>query len=152
MWMKASVARPVRRSLARTTALGLCAAALLAAGGCSQNGSYRLSWIFVTDKDTGATESTATGCGRFYVDSIVATGTNDSGDAQQLVAPCTPGWVTAEAPPGTWSFTVEMRDPQGILVPSNPPDMMRMMTSPQPIVADGPQAQLSVSLWPAPSS
>ena len=146
--MKDLVARSVPRSLARWTALGLCAAALLAVGGCSQNGSYRLSWIFVTDSTTGATESTTTGCGRFFVDSILATGTDDGGDTQQIVALCTAGWVTAEAPPGTWSFTVEMLDSQGAIIPSAPPPMMAMTTSAEPIVADGPQAQFSVSLWP----
>ena len=51
------------RSLPRSVALGLCAAALLAVASCSQNGSYRLSWVFV-DYTTKATVSTATGCGR----------------------------------------------------------------------------------------
>ena len=64
MWMKRSV-------------LGLCATAVLAAGGCSQNGSYRLSWIF-QDEVTGP-ESPATGCGRHYVDSIMATGMENGG-------------------------------------------------------------------------
>ena len=102
MWMKRSV-------------LGLCAAALLAVGGCSQNGSYRLSWIF-QDQTTKATESTATGCGRHYVDSIMATGVDDAGDAQQIVALCTSGWVTADAPPGTWQFSVQMLDSQGAVI------------------------------------
>ena len=131
MWMKRS-------------ALGLCAAALLALGGCSQNGSYRLSWIF--QDPTGATESTATGCGRHYVDSIMATGIENGGDAQQIVALCTAGWMTAEASPGTWSFSVQMLDSQGALINSAMPDNMK--TTAQPIAAGGPQVQFSVSLWP----
>lgn len=127
--------------------LWLCAAALLAVGGCSQNGSYRLSWIF-EDQTTMATESTATGCGRHYVDSIMATGIENGGDAQQIVALCTSGWVTAEASPGTWSFSVQMLDSQGAVIPSDPPPMTTMTTSAEPIVADGPPAQFSVSLWP----
>ena len=94
MWMKRSV-------------LGLCAAALLVAVGCSHDGSYRLSWIF-QDPATGTAESTATGCGRHYVDSVMATGAADGGDAQQIVALCTSGWMTADASPGTWSFSVQM--------------------------------------------
>ena len=130
-------------------ALGLCAAALLAVAGCGQSGSYRLSWIF-EDQATKVTESTATGCGRHYVDSILATGTDDAGDAQQIVALCTAGWVTADATPGTWSFSVQMLDSQGALIKSNPPPDMTMTTSPAPIAADGPQAQFSVVLWPLP--
>ena len=132
MWMNRSV-------------LGLCAAALLAVAGCSQNGSYRLSWIF-QDPATGAAESTATGCGRHYVDSIMATGVETGGDTQQMVALCTSGWMTAEASPGTWSFSVQMLDSQGALIDSAMPDNMK--TAAQAIVADGPQVQFSVSLWP----
>lgn len=132
MWMN----RPV---------LGLCAAALLALGGCSQNGSYRLSWIF-QDPATGTAESTATACGRHFVDSIMATGIENGGDAQQIVALCPSGWVTAEASPGTWSFSVQMLDSQGALIGSAMPDNMK--TSAQAIAADGPQVQFSVSLWP----
>lgn len=134
-------------SLARSVARGLCAAALLAVASCSQDGSYRLSWVFV-DPATAAAESTATGCGRFYVDSIMATGIDDAGDAQQIVALCTSGWVTADAHPGTWSFSVQMLNSQGALIASNPPPDMTMTTSSEPITADGPQTQFSVSLWP----
>ena len=134
----------------RSGALGLCAAALLTVASCSQNGSYRLSWIFV-DYTTKAAVSTATGCGRYYVDSIMATGTDDAGDAQQIVALCTAGWVTAEATPGTWTFSVQMLDSQGALVTSDPKPRdgdAKMMTSPEPITADGPQTQFSVTLSP----
>jgi hypothetical protein len=64
------------------------------------------------------------------------------------VALCTSGWVTADASPGTWSFSVQMRDSRGALIPSYPPPMETMTTSAQPIAADGPQVQFSVSLWP----
>ena len=126
-------------------ALGLCAAALLALPSCSQNGSYRLSWVFV-DQATQNTESTATGCGRHYVDSIMATGMDDAGDGQQIVALCIAGWVTADAPPGTWSFSVQMLDSQGALIKSDP--KADMTTGPEPIVSDGPQTQFSVPLSP----
>lgn len=126
-------------------ALGLCAAALLAVASCSQNGSYRLSWIF-EDQTTKATESTATGCGRYYVDSIMAAGIDDAGDAQQIVALCTAGWVTADATPGTWLFSVQMLDSQGALIKSDP--YAEMKTSAEPITADGPQTQFSVTLSP----
>jgi hypothetical protein len=137
--------RSMRRSAPHSVALGLCAAAVLAVASCSHDGSYRLSWIF-QDSATGAAESTSTGCGRHYVDSIMATGIDDAGDAQQLVALCTSGWVTADASPGTWSFSVQMLDSQGAVIPSAMPDNMK--TSAQAIAADGPQAQFAVSLWP----
>jgi hypothetical protein len=132
-------------SVARSMARGLCAAALLAVASCSQDGSYRLSWVFV-DPVTGTLESTATGCGRFYVDSIMATGIDDAGDAQQIVALCPSGWVTADAHPGTWSFSVQMLNSQGALIDSANSDKMK--TIPQPITSDGPQTQFSVSLFP----
>jgi hypothetical protein len=138
--------RSVAPSVPRSTALGLCAAALLALAGCNQNGSYRLSWVFVVDATTGATESSATACGRFYVDSVVAAGTDNAGDAQQILALCTPGWVTAEAPPGTWSFSVQMLSSQGAPIPSVPGKMMT--TNVEAIATDGPQVQFSVSLFP----
>ncbi len=115
---------------------------------CSQNGSYRLSWVF-EDQATATAESTATGCGRYYVDSIMATGIDDAGDAQQIVALCTAGWVTADATPGTWSFSVQMLNSQGALIASGMPDKMK--TSPQAIAADGPQTQFSVVLMLAPA-
>ena len=136
--------RSVARSVPRSAVLGLCAAAVLAVAGCNQNGSYRLSWVFVAT--TGATESASTGCGRFYVDSIVAAGNDGAGDAQQIVALCTPGWVTAEAPPGTWSFSVQMLNSQGAVIPSAQSAMMT--TTAQPIATDGPQVPFSVSLYP----
>ncbi len=138
MWMK--------RSQPCSVALGLCAAALLAVAGCGQNGSYRLSWIFVDQ--TGTAQTAATGCGQFYVDSIMATGSDEGGDAQQIVALCTAGWVTADATPGTWSFSVQMLDSQGALIKSNPPPNMTMTTTPAPIESDGPPTQFSVVLWP----
>lgn len=136
-----------KRSLPRSTALGLCAAAVLTVASCSQNGSYRLSWIFV-DQATGIAESAATGCGRNYVDSIMATGIDDAGDAQQIVALCTSGWVTADATPGTWSFSVQMLNSQGALIKADP--RAKTMTDPQPITSDGPQTQFSVTLSPLP--
>lgn len=131
------------RSVTRPVAFGLCAAALLAVASCSQQGSYRLSWIFAVDSTTGAAESTSTACGRYYVDSIFATGTSDAGDGQQVVALCTPGWVTADAPPGTWTFSVQMLDAQGALIESP-----KKTTPAEPITADGPQVQFAVTLVP----
>jgi hypothetical protein len=130
----------------RSLALGLGAAAVLAVVGCSQNGSYRLSWIFQVE---GATVSPAVACGRYYVDSILLSGSDGSGDLQQVRAPCTPGSVTSTAPDGTWSFQVQMLDAQGALVQST---MTTPPTDHQSISSDGPSARFSVILYPKPAS
>jgi hypothetical protein len=123
----------------RSLALGLGAAAVLAVAGCSQNGSYRLSWNFQAD---GVTVSSAVGCGRYYVDSILVTGNDATGDAQQVRALCTPGSVTSTAPDGTWSFQLQMLDAEGVLIPSS---MMLMQTkSAEPIASGTPQVQFPV--------
>jgi hypothetical protein len=134
--------------MTRSLLPGLCAAAVLAIAGCSQNGSYRLSWTFVVDQATGATESSATACGRYRVDSIQITGTDETGDAQQVVALCTPGWMTATAPDGTWTFVAQMFDAQGAPIVSSDPMMGR--TNPEPISSEGAQAEFSVVLEPPP--
>jgi hypothetical protein len=131
----------------RSLALGLGAAAVLAVAGCSQNGSYRLSWNFQAD---GATVSSAVGCGRYYVDSILLTGTDNAGDSQQLRALCTPGWVTSSVPDGTWSFLVQMLDAQGALIQSMTPSQS---TTALPIASGAPQAQFPlITLVPLPPS
>ena len=72
--------------------------------------------MFLVDRNTGATESCATGCGQHGVDSILANGTNDSGDALRIVALCAAGWFTGTASPGSWTFTFQMLDAGGFPV------------------------------------
>lgn len=91
----------------RSWALGLAAAGLLMAAGCSQSGSYRLSWVFVAN---GVTQSPAVGCGQHGVDSILANGTDGNGNGVQVIALCVPGQFNGTAPPGTWTFTMQMLD------------------------------------------
>src|SRR5436309_3373556 len=102
--------------MGRTWALGLAVAGLLGAAGCSQSGSYRLSWVFLVDRNIGETQSSAAGCGQHGVDSILANGTNDSGDALRIVALCVPGSFTGTASPGSWTFTFQMLDAGGFAV------------------------------------
>jgi hypothetical protein len=139
MWM--------RRSLV----LGLCAAAVLAVGGCSQDGSYRLSWAFV-DPATGATVSSATACGRYLVDSIHASGTDETGDTQQIVALCAPGWVTASAPVGNWTFAIGAFDAQGALIvwkdAATQTTSSPQTTAPMPVASEGLPAEFSVTFQP----
>ena len=47
------------------------------------------------------------------------------------------------------SVSTRASDPQGALIESSMPDNMK--TSAQPIAADGPQTQFSVSLYPLPA-
>jgi hypothetical protein len=144
--------------MGRTWALGLAAAGLLlGAGGCSQSGSYRLSWVFLVN---GATESSAVACGQHGVDSILANGTDDGGNALQVITLCVPGSFTGTAQPGNWTFTFQMLDAEGLAVrPVNPPLNSPMAIPPQPAVSKGPlsiavgapPAEFSVQLTPPPA-
>ena len=145
--------------MGRTWALAFGATVLLATAGCSQSGPYRLSWVFVVDPSTGATESSAGACGNHGVDSILATGTDGGGDGQQVIALCVPGSFTGSATPGDWTFTFEMLDAGGQPVrPVNPPVGAPGAMPPQPtvsagpatIAADGPTAEFAVQLTPPP--
>ncbi len=130
--------------MGRTWALGLAAAALLATAGCSKSGSYRLSWDFLVDQSTGAIETTAAGCGQHGVDSILATGMDDAGDSLQVIALCVPGQFSGSAPPGTWTFALQMLDAEENPIASP----MSMQPSPAPIATSGPPALFSISFVP----
>jgi hypothetical protein len=135
----------------RTWALGLGAAALLATAGCSQSGSYRMSWVFVVD---GTIESPATACGLHGIDSILATGT-DGSDSQQVIALCVPGAFTGTAAPGTWTFSFQMLDAEVAPVrPVSPPGEPALPAvsadAPGTVSIDGPTAEFSVKLTPLP--
>jgi hypothetical protein len=132
----------------RAVALGLGAAAALALAGCNQNGSYRLSWSFYVSSDgSGPIESAAVGCGQHGVDSISATGSDETGDAVQVSALCTPGVFTGTAPPGIWTFAFHLLDSRGGLI--RPPAGSTMPPiPPQTIASEGPPAQFSVVFVP----
>lgn len=148
--------------MGRTWALGLAVAGLVGAAGCSQSGSYRLSWVFL---ENGVTESSAGGCGQHGVDSILATGT-DGSDSVRIIALCVPGSFTGTAPPGSWTFTLQMLDAGGFPVrPVNPPPNSNPDVKPpnalppQPTESDGPRsiaagappAEFSVRFIPPPA-
>jgi hypothetical protein len=137
--------------MGRTWALALVAAGLLGAGGCTQSGSYRLSWVFLVD---GTLESSATACGRHGIDSILATGTDGSGDAQQVIALCVPGQFGGSAAPGTWTFTFQMLDAERAPVhPVSPPGETALAPVPAgsaTVSVDGPTAEFPVQFIPLP--
>jgi len=114
-----------------------------------------LSWVFLLDPNTGATQSSAAGCGQHGVDSILANGTSDNGNALQVIALCVPGSFTGTAPPGNWTFTFQMLDAGELPVrPVSPPPQSKYAPAPLPtvtapaasIVAGGPTAEFPVRL------
>jgi hypothetical protein len=138
--------------MGRTLAPALGVAALLATAGCSQSGSYRLSWVFLVDQSTGVTQSSAVGCGQHGVDSIQLNGTDESGDAQQVIALCVPGSFVGTVPPGTWTFTVQMLNAEVLPVrpisPPGQPVQPSASAGTATISAGGPTAQFFAQLIP----
>ncbi|HLK89790.1 MAG TPA: hypothetical protein VKZ18_07845 [Polyangia bacterium] len=136
----------------RSFALGLGAAAALAMAGvgCSQNGSFRLSWSFFLTQTSPLLQSPAEACGQNGVDSILASGTDGTGDSVQIVALCSPGAFTGTAPDGTWTFSLQMLDATGHLI-QTPSRLDASPPGPASVASDGPAAQFSFKLNP-PSS
>jgi hypothetical protein len=134
--------------MGRSWALGLAAASLLMAAGCSQSGSYRLSWVFVVDKYTGQTQSSAVGCGQHGVDSILANGTDGNGNSVQVIALCVPGQFNGTAQPGKWSFTAQMLDAEQKPIPVPTGGMPTKQPDAATITAGGPVALFPIQFWP----
>jgi hypothetical protein len=130
--------------MGRTRALGLAVAGLLGAAGCSQSGSYRLSWVFLVN---GATQSSAVGCGQHGVDSILANGTDGNGNSVQVIALCVPGQFNGTAQPGKWSFTMQMLDAEQRSIPS---PMLTPTTQPgsATVSSGGPVALFPIQFVP----
>jgi hypothetical protein len=96
----------------------LCLAGGLLAVGCTDYGSFSVSWRFAPD------ESPSTGCGLHGVDSIRMTGMSAEGDGADVTTLCTtmqPGLpgdaaFSHSVPVGTWTFTVQQLDVRGRLI------------------------------------
>jgi len=84
------------------------------AGGCTTEGSYRLSWMFAND------EPAAAGCGAHGVDGVHITGGNTAGDGEDIVAVCSAGEIVRKRPIGTWNLAVHQVDVRGAQI--NVPD------------------------------
>jgi hypothetical protein len=80
----------------------------LAAGGCTDEGSYELKWVFAGDD-----EPVSAGCGAHGVDSIRVTGTSTEGDGESVTALCTDGQLAHTVAVGTWTFAVHQLDVRG---------------------------------------
>jgi hypothetical protein len=79
----------------------------LSAAGCTDHGSYSVSWTFIGD-DPGAVR-----CGFHGVDTIHVTGASTAGDGEDLIALCAPGGLSHEVPVGDWTFTFHQLDVRG---------------------------------------
>jgi hypothetical protein len=131
----------------RLLALGLCVTAALAIAGCTQDGSYRVTWNFLATADPGAAvQSAAEGCGQHGVDAIFVTASDTNADGDQVLAICTLGQITRPVPAGTWSIQVQAVDAQATLIGSIATQMV------SGVVADGAVTELGlVTLTPRPA-
>jgi hypothetical protein len=92
----------------------LCLAGGLWAVGCTDYGSYTVSWAFPPVEPAGANEPAATGCGKHGVDSIRLTGMSTEGDGAEVTTLCTNGQSFSQSVPvGTWTFTFQQLDVRG---------------------------------------
>jgi len=87
-----------------------------AAAGCTDHGSYQVSWQFI-----GA-EPVQTGCGAHGVDSIRVIGSNSAGDTENFAVLCTAGTAKHTVVVGTWTLAVHQVDVRGVPIdPVDPP-------------------------------
>ena len=79
----------------------------LAAAGCTDHGSYKVSWTFV------GREAPESGCGHHGVDTIHVTGASTAGDGEDVVTLCAQHEFSREVPVGDWTFTFHQQDVRG---------------------------------------
>lgn len=91
----------------------LCLAGGLWAVGCTDYGSYSLSWTFPPVEPAGTDELAATGCGKHGVDSLRVTGMSTEGDGEDVTTLCAAGSFAHSVPVGSWTFTVQQLDVRG---------------------------------------
>ena len=86
----------------------LCLAGGLWAVGCTDYGSYRVSWTFAGDPPEEVR------CGQHGVDSLRLTGMSTEGDGAEVTTLCTTAQPFSHSVPvGTWTFTVQQLDVRG---------------------------------------
>lgn len=79
----------------------------LSAAGCTDHGSYKVSWTFVGG------EGAESGCGHHGVDTIHVTGASTAGDGEDVVTLCAQHEFSHEVPAGDWTFTFHQQDVRG---------------------------------------
>jgi hypothetical protein len=94
----------------RSWLLMLCLAGGLSAAGCTDHGTYTVSWQFLGG------EPARTGCGLHGVDGIRVTGSSTEGDHEDVVALCTDGGLAHSVPVGSWTFMVNQLDVRGRMI------------------------------------
>jgi len=95
------------RSSSRAWARLACLAGGFLVAGCTDNGSYHVSWSFTDGKTAQA------GCGAHGVDAIRVTGASTQGDGEDVVTLCALGEFTHGVPIGNWTFTIHQLDVRG---------------------------------------
>jgi hypothetical protein len=79
----------------------------LSAAGCTDHGTYSVSWTFVGG------EPARSGCGLHGVDTVHVTGSSTQGDTEDVTTLCALEGLTHEVPVGDWSFTFQQLDVRG---------------------------------------
>ena len=85
----------------------------LSAAGCTDHGTYTVTWSFSTGEGAGA------GCGAHGVNTIRVTGSSTKGDGDDVVTLCAgiarmpDGKFTHEVPVGDWTFAFHQLDVRG---------------------------------------
>ena len=105
--------------------LPLAVAAALSAAGCSQSGTYTLTWQFKITTASGAEieKDAASSCGAHGVRAVRITGSEDGGGSSDIVVRCTPGVLTQSVSPGnSWHFKAQALDGLNHPLSPNPDD------------------------------
>lgn len=116
-----------------------------ASGGCSHDGDAEVAWQFMNA--SGEVETAADGCGRYRVDSILVTGSSDSGEGMNAIGLCTPGSLRRAVAVGTWTFSIHMLDVRGKTI--NPLDRPDGTTYPMSVSEGGLTSFPSLAITPA---
>src|SRR4051812_30006283 len=119
----------------------------LLAAGCTDHGSYTVSWTFVGGEAAGS------GCGLHGVDTIHVTGASTAGDGEDVITLCAPGQFSHEVPVGDWTFTFHQQDVRGrAITPTDAQgEAIPDPTATATVVKDKPlETPLAVELAPRP--
>jgi hypothetical protein len=94
----------------------LCLLGGFSAAGCTDYGTYNVSWQFVVSAPPPAVAGAGADCGFHGVDSIRVIGSSTEGDHEDFTALCPPGKLSHGVPVGTWTFAVHQIDVRGVVI------------------------------------
>lgn len=116
----------VGRRRARIRGLGFCLLSAVAVwGGCSNSGSYTLSWRFVADQ----VDFKSGDCGRVGVSGIGITGTRSDGSQSAIAVPCGLGFYDGSLDQGSWTLELVALDASGLPKVPPPTTVLRGQTA-----------------------